>query len=186
MNTSSTSVISSMPSMNFRTETTTSGLSVMMMTASSAKVEFSDAFADPITARLDHLRVQGRGGQDPNTLVHVVREGGRGGGMRPDRGLGGVDDQHVPGAQRKQGGCVLPEVADRRRACPRVRMARVMWGHGLGPWKVVPIPTDGNGPGVPERGSWTGWSRTRDLVTLGTAAQATEARCCRRRASVRD
>ena len=79
MNTSSTSVISSMPSMNFRTETTTSGLSVMMMTASSAKVEFSDAFADPITARLDHLRVQGRGGQDPNTLVHVVREGGRGG-----------------------------------------------------------------------------------------------------------
>jgi hypothetical protein len=28
---------------------------------------------------------------------------------------------------------------------PRVRMARVMCGHGLGPWKVVAIPGNGSG-----------------------------------------
>jgi hypothetical protein len=44
-------VISSRLSMNFRTEAMISGSSVMT-TASSARVEFSDAFADPITARV--------------------------------------------------------------------------------------------------------------------------------------
>ncbi len=104
--------------MNFRTEAMMSGSSVMT-TASSAKAEFSEAFAEPITARrLVTITFACRVGDDSTRtpLVHVVGEGGGGGGMRPDRSLGRVDDQQVTGAQGKQLGCVLAEVGDRRMA----------------------------------------------------------------------
>ena len=49
-NTWSTSVVPSIPSMNARTAATRSGSSVMT-TASSARVELCEAFAEPMTAR---------------------------------------------------------------------------------------------------------------------------------------
>ncbi len=98
MNGWSTSVMSSRPSMNVRTEVMMVGSSVMM-TASSAKVELRVAFAEPMTAvRGDHFRVQGRGGEDSDTSAEVV---GGGGGVRSDGGCAGVDDEDVSGSQRK-------------------------------------------------------------------------------------
>ena len=64
--------------------------------------------------------------------------------MRPHGGAGGVDDEDVPGAQRQRVGASWPRWAIAACRGPRVRMARVMCGHGLGPWKVVPIPGNGS------------------------------------------